>query len=453
MESPTSKTPNSGQNLTGDSDPHEDTMVRSFQNLGFGDENGVGDMKSHIINNPIRKLTWRERWLLSSTMDDEEYIWSSLVSLLSAGGDGDCCSSEPSVSYPQNVSYTDRYFLNEDFDKGGPALNWERIRDFLKGPYSLQQDRLIGSLISGFIVELMTDTKMHPVFQAFLDACKMKHFDKLLRMNWLDREPFLEVVFCKQGVVSMIKLIRKLKKTYHAFSITGILSTRFVEIMTDYTAREVIQTCFILFSHEPNEILYESAIENCHYLAMHKVGCISLNECISTIPGEQRSRLLVSIADMADILCDDPYGNYVLHNVLKLNHKEVHRRIFMCLRGQFVQMARKKVGSHIVEKCMEISENWLLSIVEEILRSNEAPQELAEDQFGNYVIQKALRMTKERGLISLYNSLVHTLKPHFAELSRTHGGKKVLAVIKEGSRSRTKGGKKVLAVIKEGSID
>lgn len=84
-----------------------------------------------------------------------------------------------------------------------------------------------------------------------------------------------------------------------------------------------------------------------------------------------------------------------MQHVLDLRNSVVNGMIVTKLSGQFISLARKKVGSHVVEKCLESSDTaGIYTVVNEILRDPQAPFELAKDQFGNFVIQKALKYTK-----------------------------------------------------------
>lgn len=79
-----------------------------------------------------------------------------------------------------------------------------------------------------------------------------------------------------------------------------------------------------------------------------------------------------------------------------LDHKDYHatRTILLHLRSQFIELAKKKEGSHVVEKCMACSSSALVFVVEEILTSPGTAYQLAQHPFGNYVIQRALKMTR-----------------------------------------------------------
>ncbi|KAL3820817.1 hypothetical protein ACJIZ3_006722 [Penstemon smallii] len=287
------------------------------------------------------------------------------------------------------------------------------------------------SAFSGSILLLMVDERMESLFQKLIEGCNYQQLNSIVGEVFSQSELLIRIAFCRQGSISIVKLIKRIKKTEHAFALTRILSTKFYAMVTHQTARIVIQQCFNLLGNRPNEVLYESTIYFFGCMATHEVGCISLNECIDTISGIQRLRLLFYIANIADYLSNDPYGNYVVQHVLDLKDDYINSRIYLCLKGQFIPLAQKKGGSHVVEKCLKSSILGLCSVVLEILSDPSLPFLLARDQFGNYVIQRALEECKERGFMVIYVYLVKALEPYYEELSYSVGGRHVINLLKD----------------------
>ncbi|GER44888.1 pumilio family protein [Striga asiatica] len=417
---------------------YEDIIVKPLQNLGLREN----DIKSENIQWSLPpNSSARTQWLSPNSVCDRKSIW------------GYCFFTHEEDSFETSSnSVWNTQNQNHEHDRfaGPPALgyqftgiennNWSRewsdyefdisrIRTILRGEQCEEKENLINSL-QELVFTLINDEKKFPVFKMLVDACNDIHLDLLMNTILLGSEFFVEAAFLEQGVKSIVKLINKVKKSRHAFILTRILSTRFFDLMTDNTARKVIQQCFMLFGHEPNEILYERTIVHCRELATHKIGCRSLNECIDTITGRQRSKLLNDIADASEYLSIDPYGNYVVQKVLDLKNTDVTSRILCVLRGKHIILARNKVGSNVVEKCMMCSEVGLLDVVNELLRDPQTPFQLAKDHFGNYVIQNVLRATKECDYLrEMYKSLVKLLKPYKKELERTAGGRNVMNLI------------------------
>ncbi|KAF2309251.1 hypothetical protein GH714_001377 [Hevea brasiliensis] len=168
-----------------------------------------------------------------------------------------------------------------------------------------------------------------------------------------------------------------------------------------------------------NALLYESAISLCLHLATHENGCISLNNFIDKIQGSHRQRLLELISKNAVFLSQDPSGNHVVQKVLALENPIFTERICSSLRGHYKRLSLQKWGSHVVEKCLRSTA--MECAVEDLLSSscNQLLQ-VARDQFGNYVIQSALKVTKKTNN-PLHLELLRSLQPHLETLRKGFG--------------------------------
>lgn len=83
--------------------------------------------------------------------------------------------------------------------------------------------------------------------------------------------------------------------------------------------------------------------------------------------------------------------NYVVQHVLGLFNPVFTQKICCILSGHYVRLSSMVGGSHIVEKCLKSP--WMDYPLDELVNSNKLGR-LAADQFGNYVIQTALKVTK-----------------------------------------------------------
>ncbi|KAL0372846.1 UNVERIFIED_CONTAM: putative pumilio16 [Sesamum calycinum] len=283
-------------------------------------------------------------------------------------------------------------------------LDVNHLEEIMEGDDREQKETLVSILLHYNIFMLLLNKRLHCIYCMLVDACEGQQLDLLVVRVLSQGEYFLRAAFDQQGASSIVKLIRKVKKSSpHAMAMTRVLSNRFVDIMTHPTARDVILQCLLHFPTQPNEVLYEKAILHFQDLATHEVGCRSLNDCIAVIGGDQRVRLLNQIADVSDFLSYDPYGNYVVQNVLGLKDGDITSKITIA---------------------------WKMSLYD--WRDSKRPGaafRLARNQFGNYVIQTALKKTKERGFSSFYDAIVRRLEPRRRALRRTAGGKNVLSIM------------------------
>ncbi|KAL0303190.1 UNVERIFIED_CONTAM: hypothetical protein Sradi_6187100 [Sesamum radiatum] len=194
------------------------------------------------------------------------------------------------------------------FQQARPDVDVNDLEEIIKGDDSEQKESLV-SILQDSVFMLMLSRRLHYLYSMLVDACEGPQLDSLVERVLSQGTYFLSAAFAQQGASSIVELIRKVKKSSpHALAMTRVLSTRFMDIMTHPTAMDVILQCLILFPRQPNEVLYEKVILHFQDLAIHKVGCKSLINCIALIRGDQRVRLLNHIADVSDTLSYDPYG-------------------------------------------------------------------------------------------------------------------------------------------------
>ncbi|KAL0296480.1 UNVERIFIED_CONTAM: putative pumilio19 [Sesamum radiatum] len=204
---------------------------------------------------------------------------------------------------------------------------------------------------------------------------------------------------------SIVKLIRKVKKSSpHAMAMTRVLSNRFMDIMTHPTARMSFCNAYSTF---------QPSLMRCFMKKQY------------AFPGFGHTRSGMQIIERVH----RRHRNYVVQNVLGLKEGDITSKITDCLENEFIRLAVRKEGSLVVEKCMEASNNGIIRVAAEIVNRPGAAFRLARNQFGNYVIQTALKKTKERGFSSFYDAIVRRLEPRRRALRRTAGGKNVLSIM------------------------
>ncbi|PIN06229.1 hypothetical protein CDL12_21217 [Handroanthus impetiginosus] len=393
-----SQVPAQGQNSCPLNVDVEDVNVLSFRSSGFKKNKKY----SVLSSSPILELEEDEnhQWfhddqetLIESQNLADDYkrlFWAYRHFKTFDNSTSDCC---PEISSQSTTSFGNGDIHPRQSHMGLYGFDNSENRDIMNCSCNKSDAKNNDMMIS--CCERGSEEDCSQKERAFRDyvllLAKACEDHSLVETVLLETELFIDAAFRKQGASSIIKLIKKLKveKSHHAFTVTRILSTRFLDMTTHPIARIVIQKCLFFFGSQPNKIMYEKAMHHLDVLAIHEVGCRSLNDCIDTISGEQRAWLLNQIADVSDYLSNHPYG------VLGLKDSQVNTRILKCLRGQFIHLAQKKEGSHVVEKCMESCD-------------------LGVPGFGH-----------------INFALVRSLEPHCKELNRTRGGKNVIRLIEK----------------------
>jgi hypothetical protein len=67
----------------------------------------------------------------------------------------------------------------------------------------------------------------------------------------------------------------------------------------------------------------------------------------------QKLELADVIIDHLSELIEDPFGNYLVQNVLKLESSEKSDMIFRVIAKDFVRLSQLKFSSNVIEKCLD----------------------------------------------------------------------------------------------------
>ena len=89
------------------------------------------------------------------------------------------------------------------------------------------------------------------------------------------------------------------------------------------------------------------------------------------------------------------FRNYVVQYILRRGDLALNSKICRLLRGKYEKLSLLQHGSHVVEKCLAFSPRGMLYLFEEISEKEGMLVKLARNQFGNYVVQTALKKSKQ----------------------------------------------------------
>ncbi|XP_050371508.1 pumilio homolog 12-like [Argentina anserina] len=280
--------------------------------------------------------------------------------------------------------------------------------------------------VYNFLFEVMNDSNGHHLFAKLILSCSDNQLHRIVAMIALNVRLLINTSVSRYGSKSVQRLIKVLEKSPLIDIVIAALSSGFEELMTNRSGSLVILKCLNL-NNEKNQKLYETAINHCIPLAQNEKGCIYLNEFITNSKTPYREKLIAAISSKSKFLSQDPSGNFVVQHILGLHNPNFSERICLELRDLYVQLSLQKGGSHVVEKCLNSS--GMVHVVTVLLEYEKLCQ-VARDQYGNYVIQTALKSTK-RAKSPLHQMLVSKLLKNPNELMFGFG-KKVLGLIHNG---------------------
>lgn len=78
-----------------------------------------------------------------------------------------------------------------------------------------------------------------------------------------------------------------------------------------------------------------------------------MQRCLEKGRQQQKLALAQVIIDQLNNLIEDPYGNYLVQNVLKLEKVQLNEQIFKAIATDFIRLSQMKFSSNVIEKCLE----------------------------------------------------------------------------------------------------
>ncbi|KAF8102381.1 hypothetical protein N665_0198s0089 [Sinapis alba] len=244
---------------------------------------------------------------------------------------------------------------------------------------------------------------------------------KMVSLMTSDSDYFMEIVRNKYGSKRVQRLLG-ISDELDALFYDVILS-RFFDIMTDKYACYVAVRAMLVSDTMEKFIMYSHVLFYALDIACNQYGCIALNEVITNVDDSNYRKVLLDVvARNALFLSNDPSGNFVVQHVLTLYDSCCTRNVAASLRGYCVDLSFKKYGSYIVEKLLEAEESMDVVVTELLECEGGRLMRLARNEYGSFVVVKALRVTHEVvNRVDLFSGLVQKLMPFRHLLVRSHG--------------------------------
>lgn len=144
-------------------------------------------------------------------------------------------------------------------------------------------------------------------------------------------------------------------------------------------------------------------------LAEHECGCRVLQRLLEFLSWAKLEPILQEVLQNIAPLSRNKYGNYVVQQALQRGRIEDQKQILAEVLLRIVVYATNKYSSRVVERCIEVCacsdhaghlkcerDALMHAILSNVCDRSSALHTLASDQYGNYVVQQALRHSSGR---------------------------------------------------------
>ena len=154
----------------------------------------------------------------------------------------------------------------------------------------------------------------------------------------------------------------------------------------------VLEKLLTCFEEEYVRFIYNYIVDNFLELANNNNGiCIVKKILTFTHKKNIHDKFKIIIKENGLQLISHPYANFVIQIIVECWSD--YKDILALYDKKYYNLSLEKYASNVVERCIEKDEEILNNYIDEIIESNRI-FEVMRSNYGNYVIQKAIKLSK-----------------------------------------------------------
>ena len=217
----------------------------------------------------------------------------------------------------------------------------------------------------------------------------------------------------------------KIESSELDFHIKNLISKHLYDLCCDKNGNHVYQKLLKVFYSEndnKNDFLYDYLSDIALDVALLQQGATIFTTALSLSSYKQKEKVCLKIINNIEKLVNDKYGNYSVQAIINKLEKENNliEPIYVYISDNIVELSKQKCSSNVIDTFIMKKDDFSKRLVNDMVKKNVIP-DIIKDQFGNYVIQKAMSICDSE----TFNKIVEQIKPIIPELLESNIGKKV----------------------------
>ena len=279
------------------------------------------------------------------------------------------------------------------------------------------------------LVEIIEHQFGNYVIQKFLNVLLFQENKKLFKLIFLNiRDKLFEICIHNYGTRVIQKTLEKLdNNNYYKIETNelnevfkNLIENHLYELCCDKNGNHVYQKLLRIFPKERNQFLYDSLIKISFPVSIIQQGATLLQTAFDYSSKEQQEKLCIVIIDKIADLINDKYGNYTIQTIFKLYNDKINDKIYEYIDKNILQLSKEKFSSNVIDKCIIKDYKKSNILIDSIIKKN-IIKDIIVDQYGNYVVQKALNVSGK----DICAKIIQQIKPILSDLQKTNIGKKI----------------------------
>ena len=302
-------------------------------------------------------------------------------------------------------------------DQKGSKLIQKKIEE--KSPDFLNK---LAEQIKKNLKEIMTDQYGNYVIQKFVEYCDKKIISEMFS---LISNSLYEISINNYGTRPVQKMIENLAmnmSTQDINIILGMTKGNVLNLIKDINGNRVIQS--IIQNFKNKELLgplYKELNENITEILKTKSGCCVFSKVILNITENDLNLIVDNIIKNFSSFINDEFGNISLKRLIKLNNENYNSKIFPCIKDSIINFSCQKFSSNVIEACIDNNTTLKKKTIEKLIDEDCIISKLILDQFGNYIVQKALQNSEQKE----FYIIINIIKNNEKKLKQSQHGKVV----------------------------
>ena len=289
----------------------------------------------------------------------------------------------------------------------------EKSQDFLNKLYEQIKNNL---------KEIMTDQYGNYVIQKFVEYCDKKVISEMFSQI---SNSLYEISINNYGTRPVQKMIENLAMnmtTQDINIILGMTKGNVLDLIKDINGNRVIQSIIQNFKNkELLSPLYKELNENITEILKTKSGCCVFSKVILNITENDLNLIVDNIIKKFASFINDEFGNISLKRLIKLNNENYNSKIFPCIKDSIINFSCQKFSSNVIEACIDNNTTLKKRTIEKLIDDDSIISKLIIDQFGNYIVQKALQNSEQKE----FDIIINIIKNNEKKLKQSQHGKVV----------------------------
>jgi hypothetical protein len=300
-------------------------------------------------------------------------------------------------------------------DQKGSKLIQKKIEE--KSPDFLNK---LYEQIKNNLKEIMTDQYGNYVIQKFVEYCDKKVISEMFSQI---SNSLYEISINNYGTRPVQKMIENLAMnmtTQDINIILGMTKGNVLDLIKDINGNRVIQSIIQNFKNkELLSPLYKELNENITEILKTKSGCCVFSKVILNITENDLNLIVDNIIKNFSSFINDEFGNISLKRLIKLNNENYNSKIFPCIKDSIINFSCQKFSSNVIEACIDNNTTLKKRTIEKLIDDDSIISKLIIDQFGNYIVQKALQNSEQKE----FDIIINIIKNNEKKLKQSQHGK------------------------------